>query len=323
MPLTADQPHDTAKTYGILVFPSFPMMAFTALIEPLRAANILAGREVYNWVVVAGSDAPIPASNGFEVRPGQLFSDDRHVDRIVVCSGGDADRLEVPEAISWIRRRLRQGAHLGAVADAAFVLARAGLWDGFRCTLHWTSQPAFAEAFPKVHLERSLYVIDRSRFSALGGIGSLDMQLELIARDVDAGLAHAVADWFAHSILRSPVERHPMPLNLRTGIRDRLVLNAVADMEAHAEEPLTVRRLAQRQGVSVDTLERAFRSELGVSPGRYHRRLRLRMGRALLEHSSMRIRDVAQACGYGDQAAFSRAFRAEFGLAPIEARAAL
>ena len=220
-----------------------------------------------------------------------------------------------------IRRNLRQGAHLGAVADAAFVLARAGLWDGYRCTLHWTSQPAFAEAFPNVALERSLYVIDRSRFSALGGVGSLDMQLELIARDVDPGLAHAVADWFAHSILRAPGERHPMPLNLRTGIRDRIVLNAVADMEAHVEEPLTVAQLATRQGVSIDTLERAFRAELGTSPGRYQRRLRLRLGRALLEHSAMPVREVAQACGYGDQAAFSRAFRTEFGHAPISARA--
>ena len=296
-------------------------MAFSALVEPLRAANHLAGQRRYDWAVFGQDAAPVRASSGFEVTPDHLLSDPQTVDRVVVCSGGDADRLEMPEVITWIRKMLRRGAQLGAVADAAFALARAGLWDGYRCTLHWTSQPAFAEAFPKVHLERSLYVIDRTRFSALGGIGSLDMQLELIARDLDPGLAHAVADWFAHSILRAPADRHPMPLNLRTGIRDRLVLNTVADMEAHVEDPLTVQKLAKRQGVSTDTLERAFQAEVGTSPGKYQRRLRLQMGRALLAHSDMPIRDVAQACGYGDQAAFTRAFKGEFGLSPLQARA--
>ena len=296
------------------------MMAFSALVEPLRAANILAKRNIYKWTVIGRTFDPISASGGLQVEPDCLFSDNPEFDRVVVCSGGDADRLSAPEEIRWLRGIVRQGSELGAVADGAFFLARAGLLDGYRCTLHWTSQPAFAEAFPKVKLERSLYVIDRSRFTALGGIGSLDMQLALIESDVDAWLAHAVADWFAHSVLRAPDQRRPMPLNLRTGIRDRLVLNAVADMEAQQEEPLPIASIAARQGVSVDTLERAFRAELGTSPGRYQRRMRLRQGRALLEHSQMLIRDIAQACGYGDQAAFSRAFRSEFGLTPIEAR---
>jgi len=317
---TPDQPVTTI-TYGIVLFPNFPMMAFAALVEPLRAANQLAGRQVYDWAVVAQTRDPIVASNGFEITPRYCFADGPEVDRVVVCSGGDADRLSAPEAMFWVRAMLRRGAHLGAVADAAFVLARAGLWDGYRCTLHWTSQPAFAEAFPDVLLERSLFVIDRTRFSALGGIGSLDMQLALIEQDTDAGLAHAVADWFAHSVLRSPEQRQPMPLNLRTGIRDRLVLNCVAEMEARLEEPLSMPELAAHQGVSVDTLERAFRAELGVPPGKYHRRLRLGHGRALLEHSSMRIREVALACGYGDQAAFSRAFKAEFGVSPNAVKA--
>ena len=310
-------------TYGLVLFPNFPMMAFSALVEPLRAANILAGRDVYDWHIVGRDTQPVASSSGLGISPHRLISENPVFDRVVICSGGDADRVQADDEIAWIRRLLSRGANVGAVADGAFVLARAGLLDGFRCTLHWTSQPAFAEAFPNVFLERSLFVIDRTRFTALGGIGALDMQLALIAQDIDAGLAHAVADWFAHSILRSPAERQPMPLNLRTGIRDRLVLNAVADMEAHMEEPLNIADIAARQGVSSDTLERAFQTELGTTPGRYQRRLRLRLGRALLEHSEMQIRDIAQACGYGDQAAFSRAFRAEYGLSPIRTRSAI
>lgn len=308
-------------TYGFVLFPNFPMMAFSALVEPLRAANQISGRQLYDWVLLSDDPAPLRASNGFSLTPDATFADRPTPQRIVVCSGGDADRVDARAAIGWIRGALRRGAMLGAVADAAFLLARAGLLDGYRCTLHWTSQPAFAEAFPRVLLERSLYVIDRDRFTSLGGIGSLDMQLALIDRDAGPGLAHAVADWFAHSVLRSPDERRPMPLNLRRGIRDQLVLTCVAEMEARPDHPVTVPDLAARHGISVDTLERAFRAELGVSPGRFLRQLRLQHGRALLEHSGLPVREVAQACGYADQSTFTRAFRGEFGMTPLEVRA--
>ncbi|MAC77010.1 MAG: AraC family transcriptional regulator [Rhodobacteraceae bacterium] len=307
-------------SYGFVLFPNFPMMAFSALVEPLRAANQISGRRLYDWALLGQDLTPLRASNGFALTPDTIFADRPSPQRIVVCSGGDADRVDARVAIGWIRGALRRGAMVGAVADAAFVLARAGLLDGYRCTLHWTSQPAFAEAFPKVALERSLFVIDRDRFTSLGGIGSLDMQLSLIERDFGPGLAHSVADWFAHSVLRSPDERRPMPLNLRRGIRDQLVLTCVAEMEVRPDHPVTVPDLAARHGISPDTLERAFRAELGVSPGRYQRRLRLQHGRALLEHSGLPVREVAQACGYADQSTFTRAFRGEFGLTPLEVR---
>ncbi|WP_216665523.1 GlxA family transcriptional regulator [Pseudoruegeria sp. HB172150] len=297
------------------------MMAFSALVEPLRAANQISGRELYSWNLVSADDAPIRASNGFELTPTRRFDHDPEVDRVVVCSGGDAERLFAREAIGWIRGQLRRGADIGAVADAAFVLARAGLLDGYRCTLHWTSQPAFSETFPKVLLERSLFVIDRDRFTSLGGVGSLDMQLAMIERDYSLELAHAVADWFAHATLRTPDARRQMPLNLRRGIRNRLVLACVAEIEARPDMPFSVAELAARQRVSPDTLERAFRIELGQPPGQFFRGLRLRHGRSLIEHSDMPIREVALACGYADQAAFSRAFRSKFGVAPVEVRA--
>jgi len=45
-------------TFAVLVFPGFPMMAFSSVIEPLGAANVLAKRECYRWVIVgAGKQA--------------------------------------------------------------------------------------------------------------------------------------------------------------------------------------------------------------------------------------------------------------------------
>jgi transcriptional regulator GlxA family with amidase domain len=87
-------------------------------------------------------------------------------------------------------------------------------------------------------------------------------------------------------------------------------------MESAAEEELSVEELASRHGVSPDRLERSFRAELGETPGRYWRKLRLRRARDLLVHSRMPVQEVALACGYADASSFARAFRAAFGASP-------
>lgn len=308
-------------SYAVLVFPGFPLMAFSAVMEPLRAANLLAGRPIYSWTVVADGDAPLRASNGLKVEPDHGASAAPDVNRIVICSGGDAEVLTADHALSWIRRQLRGGAALGAVADGAFFLARAGLLTGYACTLHWTSQPAFREAFPEIDLQPDLFVIDRSRFTSTGGIGALDMMLSIIAADCGAELAAAVAEWFLHSPLRDDADRQRLPLRLRTGIQDALVLSAVATMEQALDDPMEVRTIARALGVSPDRLERAFRRETGQAPATYLRRLRLKHAAELLAHSASQIDAVALSCGFLSASSFSRAFRLEFGCAPREMRA--
>lgn len=307
--------------YAVLVFPGFPLMAFSAVMEPLRAANLLTGRPLYDWAVVAETAAPLRASNGLKIDPDHGAAAAPDADRIVVCSGGDAELLTAARALSWIRRQLRAGAALGAVADAAFFLARAGLLDGHACTLHWTSQPAFREAFPEIELRPDLFVIDRGRFTSTGGIGALDMMLAVIAADHGAELAAAVAEWFVHSPLRAEVDRQRMPLRLRTGIRDDLVLAAIAAMEAALDEPLEIRALARQLGVSPDRLERAFHREAGQPPAAYLRQMRLRHAADLLLHSATPVQEVALACGFQNPSSFARAFRQEFGRSPRALRA--
>lgn len=313
-------PAEIEVRFAVLVFPGFPLMAFSSVIEPLRAANILARKPCYSWITVGLREDKVFASNGVAIEPDHAVRTAPPVDRIVVCSGGDADHVVAEDAVVWIRKNLRAGAHIGAVADAAFFLARAGLLDGHSCTLHWTSQAAFAEAFPDLDMRRDLYVIDRRRFTSAGGVSSLDMMLEMISRDYGAELAAGVAEWYVHSPLRSSVDRRMMPLRLRTGISDELVLSAVAIMEDAVEERLTMSGLAKRLRISPDKLERAFQLELATVPSSYYRNLRLRRAADLLAHSSLGIGEIALSCGFLNASSFSRAFREHFGHPPSHAR---
>jgi transcriptional regulator GlxA family with amidase domain len=314
--------HDTlsvTRSFAILIFPGFPMMAFSSVIEPLRAANKLSGEALYSWSIVGGERGVIRASSGIAVTPDYSAYNAPAADYIVVCSGGDADRLQAPQPLNWIRKNLRNGANIGSVADGAFYLGRAGLLDGFSCTLHWQSQPAFAEAFPDVKLERDIYVIDRTRFTSAGGIGAFDMMLDLIGRHHGEELCRGVAEWFVHDRIRASTDRERLQLRLRTGIRDDLVLGAVAQFEAGGES-LEISKVAARLGVTIERLERAFRAEVGLLPGEYYKRMKLKRARDLLEHSAMSVREIGLASGYQSFSAFVRAFRTVYGKTPGQVR---
>jgi len=308
------------RRMAVLVFPNFPMMAFSAVIEPLRAANAIAQRHLYDWITVGPDDKLVVASNGIAIAPHFSVGNAPTADYIVVCSGGDADRLSAKKPLSWIRRSLRLGAHIGSVADGAFYLARAGLLDDHACTLHWQSQPAFIEAFPHIRLVPRIFVIDRNRFTSAGGIGAFDMMLELIGSHHGDALARQVAEWFVHDRIRATADRERLQLRLRTGIRDELVLNAVALAEKAEDRQADVAAIARRLRVSVGKLERAFKTEFDMGPAEYLRRARMERARDLLLHSGMSVREVGLACGYESFSSFVRAFRSAFGETPGKSR---
>jgi transcriptional regulator GlxA family with amidase domain len=296
------------------------MMAFSAVVEPLRAANALGAVPAYSWITVASEQQHITASNDVRISPDFCISDDPPADYIVVCSGGDADQITAEAPIRWIRKNLRCGAHLGSVADGAFYLARAGLLDNHACTLHWRSQPAFVEAFPHIALRRSVYVIDRTRFTSAGGVGAFDMMLEIIGGHHGDAMARRVAEWFVHDRIRASADRETLQLRLRTGIRNDLVLAAAARMEEAMELGETVADIAGHLGIFVGRLDRAFRADLRLSPGAYFRQLRMERARDLLIHSSLSVNEVGLACGYTDFSAFVRAFRRTYRKTPSELR---
>lgn len=296
------------------------MMAFSAVIEPLRAANALGATPPYSWMTVSTNHKSVTASNGITLKPDSALEDDPQADFIVVCSGGNADQLTAKQPIKWIRKNLRRGAHLGSVADGAFYLARAGLLDGYTCTLHWRSQPAFVEAFPHIDLNRTVYVIDRTRFTSAGGMGAFDMMLDIIGRHHGEAMARRVAEWFVHDRIRHSADRERLQLRLRTGIRSDLVLDAVARMEERMERGETVAQIARQLGVTLWKLDSAFRFDVRLSPGDYLRQLRMERANDLLVHSSLPIHEVGLACGYTDSSAFVRAFRRNHGKTPLQTR---
>lgn len=98
-----------------------------------------------------------------------------------------------------------------------------------------------------------------------------------------------------------------------TDPRIRFVL---ALMERHRATPLSIDELARAVNLSPAHLRRLFQRELGCSPARMSRELRLDHARHLLQTSFLTVKEVMAATGWNDPSHFSREFKRRHGRAP-------
>jgi transcriptional regulator GlxA family with amidase domain len=260
------------------------------------------------------------ASNGIELRPEGELEKAGALGTVIVCSGVEVRRFNSKALLSWLRRMARKGADLGALCTGSHILARAGLLDGYRCTIHWENLAGFIEEFPEIDVSNELFEIDRNRFTCSGGTAAIDLMLNLIARQHGHGLAASVADQFMHERIRDQHDHQRMSLPARLGVRHPKLLAVIELMEKNLEEPLSRTELARCAGLSTRQLERLFRKYLTRSPARYYLELRLDRARLLLLQTNMSIIDVALACGFVSASHFSKCYRDFFGRTPRKER---
>jgi AraC-like DNA-binding protein len=104
------------------------------------------------------------------------------------------------------------------------------------------------------------------------------------------------------------------------GARDPVIGQALALLHKQPADPWTISNLARRVGLSRTRLMERFRHFLGESPIAYLAQWRLKLGAEILQSTENSVAEVAEAVGYGSEAAFNRAFRREFDCPPAQFR---
>jgi transcriptional regulator GlxA family with amidase domain len=316
-------PASDAQVFGFLLVPQFSLLAFSSALEPLRAANRASGRRLYDWHVISEDGGPVTASSGVTVMCDTAMAATPRLHTAVVASGRPTYPDQESRATSaWLRRQARLGVRLGALSTGTYALARAGLIDSARVTIHWQHLSAFAETYPHIEVTDELFEVDGNRITCSGGEAALDMMLALIALDHGRELATQVAENFIHERIRDTGDPQRMALRTRLGISHPKLLSVIEIMEENLEEPLPRAELAERVGLSPRQLERLCRKYLGRTPTRYYQELRLYRARTLLHQTSMSILDVALACGFVSASHFSKCYREFFTRTPRQERAA-
>lgn len=96
--------------------------------------------------------------------------------------------------------------------------------------------------------------------------------------------------------------------------------SALAHMQANFGLPMRIQELATIAGVSVAQLERLFKRVFQLSPHQMLTKLRIEEAMRLLQ-TGMNIAEIGQTCGFSDQSAFSRQFKASVSISPRDYRA--
>lgn len=317
-PWTAATPFELA----ILLLPKFSLLSMAATLEPLRAANRVAGRELYRWRLLSADGRAVPTSSGIALPVEGALEASLDCHALVVIASFEVDR-HVRPVLARLRRLARRGIALGGVEAGSWVLAHAGLLDGRRATTHWEDLEEFANAFPAVEVVPDRFVAGRDRFTTGGATPALDMMLELIRCQHGTTIALDVASVFIYGEPTPAAEPQRIVSVGPILAAEPRVARAIRLMEERIGQPLPVAAIARRLGLSVRSLEVKFRRHLGVTPRDYYLDLRLSAARRMLSHPGHSITGIADAAGFASASAFARAFRARFGQSPSQARGGL
>ena len=310
------------RRFVFVLLESCTMLCFSAAVESLRIANRMSGRELYSWTLMSETGEPVICSGDIEYRVNSELIEVLRDDTVMICGGINIQNVTTKKLLNWLRREARKGPLIAGLCTAGYTLAKAGLLNGKRATIHWENQDSFAEEFEDVELTKSVFVMDGNRITTAGGTSSIDLMLKLVAEHHGEDLANAVADQLIYSSIRTDQDTQRLSIPTRIGVRHPKLSLVIQKMEQNIEEPISPSLLAKEVGMSTRQLERLFRRYLNRSPKRYYMELRLQKARNLLMQTDMSVINVALACGFASPSHFSKCYRAHYDTTPYRERGA-
>lgn len=304
-------PSTTPLRILFVLFDGFSNMVLASAVEPLRAARDLTAAAPITWHLATLDGRPARSSSGMEVSPDTPLAKCADYDGLFLICGYSARKLARRPVLAAIAKAARQARLLGGIDMGAWLLAEAGLLDGYRATVHWQELAAFEERFLNVAVSPERFVIDRDRITAGGASTVMNLMLKLIRDAGGDALAFDVSNLFVYDVEGN----YSRDRGARSGAVTSLpqIERAVTAMRASVEEPLALVEIADIAGVSPRTLDRLFHRELGLPPGRYYQMIRLNLARALAEETDLPVSEIATRSGFVSAATLSRAFSGNFG----------
>ena len=295
---------------SILLFDRFSNHCLANVLEPLRAANDLSSQQVFEWNIVVLGGQRVRSSSGLRLEADAQLADMRGDILMVMPSYGFLTHANVTSSRA-LRAAARRFDILAGLDTGSWLLAEAGLLDGYRATIHWDELDRFSERFSDIDVQKEAVIYDRDRITCGGASTAFALAMQMIEKQHGAAMRLRVEHLFSGAYAQRPVRRG--------GIAAR----AVDLMRAHIEEPLPIAQLAQQLGRSQKHLEQQMLARLGAAPQVIYRRIRLERARQLSLDTTISVAEISVRCGYQDASAMTRAFRSEYGTTPQALRRAL
>lgn len=294
---------------AFLLFEGFSNIVLSCLLEPLRAVRDQEQADLH-WQVLTVDGKSVRSSSGLLVAPDVEARGT--FDLLIVVAGYGFREHACENGLRRVLALSRQSQIVVGADAGSWLLAATGLLSGQRATIHWSLLPEFAEAFPDVQVNFVPFVMEGRIWSCGDASGALRLVLDLIEARFGKGCAFLASSMFLHQADYSANGLGTRTLfpGGRASARLHQVINLMVEM---IETPMPIAQIAARSGLSLSSMERLFRTEAGMSPGRCFQMLRLSRARDLAFSTDLDVRDIALRCGYASASALGKAYKSAFG----------
>ncbi|RYE55678.1 MAG: AraC family transcriptional regulator [Rhizobiaceae bacterium] len=145
---------------------------------------------------------------------------------------------------------------------------------------------------------------------------SVEFAAQGLSRDSPETVGKLAEGLFAEAVRRYIENTPPEEAGLIAGLKDPSVGRTIALIHERYAEALTLDSLAREAGLSKTVLGERFKAVLGQSPMQYCAHWRMHLAADMLRNDRQNATSVAYSVGFNSEAAFTRAFKREFGLPP-------
>ena len=305
---------------NILLLPSSSLMTIASTIDPMRAANRVAGKTIFQWKVLSPRGLAVDLTCGLSLPVNGRFSDNGKGDVLIVVGGFDAVNKALPVTPIRLKRILSRFQKVVSVEGGNWLLAKTGVLDGKKATTHWEDLERFSDEFPNINVVADRFVADEKYVTIGGASPTFDFLLALIEEKFAAALAYDVSSVFIYSSTSHAADPQPFVSFGRLAEREPRVATAIRLMEARIDSPITIAAIAMQVRISVRRLETLFNNQLSLSPAAFFNRLRLKSAERLLKDTNLSVQEIGLRTGYSSSASFSRSFKKFSGKSPISFR---
>ena len=161
------QPENRPLKTAVLVMDECNTLSFAAAVDPMRAANRLAGRAAFDWDYISATSEPPMLTSGLTVPTTPLARLDG-CDLLIVVAGFQLARHATPSLLAGLRRIAGTGATIAGIDGGPWLLAEAGLLDGHAATTHWEDLENFSARFPDIHCRTDRFTVSDARLTSGG-----------------------------------------------------------------------------------------------------------------------------------------------------------
>ncbi len=167
----------TTMRVGMVLYDGCTLLDFAG------ATQVFAFTPGFEVVWLAPELRPITTTENVQVLPHCTFADAGSLDIVFVPGGGNdvGTIMQQSVYVDFVRTAGSQAKMAGSICTGAFIVAAAGLFDGFEATTYWSQRQNLA-LFPNLRVSAGYprWVIHGSRFSGGGISSSIDMALEIV-----------------------------------------------------------------------------------------------------------------------------------------------